>query len=217
MEKNEILQEGIWWKDKLWYAYGTSITSKGWGTYVPYLEKMSGLYCVNRGIPGGGIAKLGPISVGQVFDAIFNEDENIKNADLITLEVGANDIDENTPLGSIFDHTKETLCGCLNLCIHKLLKDTRAQIVIIPSVPMKYDPSENPKYYQAQLLFRDIAFINRVWFIEGNSTLSYGRIQDNEDFTTDDIHQTRLGGYNLAASIWSQLKHIPLFYAKLPE
>lgn len=217
LDEKKMEIEGSWWKGKLWYAYGTSITSAEYGTYVPYLEKLSGLCCVNKGWPGGGLAALGSISRGEISMMVFNEDDGKENADLITLEVGANDIGKTTPLGSIFDNSEHTLCGCLNRCIRKLQSFTKAQIVIIPSPPMKADPVEDKKYYEAELLFQQVAFLNRVWFIPGNSTLAYGRIRDNQDYTVDEIHQTRLGGYNLAQSIWAELKRIPLFYSKLPE
>ena len=41
------------WKGKLWYAYGTSMTSIKQGKFVPVVEKLSGLRVVNKGIPGG--------------------------------------------------------------------------------------------------------------------------------------------------------------------
>ena len=41
------------WKGKLWYAYGTSMTSIAQGKFVPVVEKLSGLTVVNKGIPGG--------------------------------------------------------------------------------------------------------------------------------------------------------------------
>jgi len=41
------------WKGKLWYAYGTSMTSIEHGEYMPVVEKLSGMNVVNKGIPGG--------------------------------------------------------------------------------------------------------------------------------------------------------------------
>ena len=41
------------WKGKLWYAYGTSMTSIQQGQYIPVVEKLSGMTVVNKGIPGG--------------------------------------------------------------------------------------------------------------------------------------------------------------------
>ena len=49
--KNDMLNNH--WNGKLWYAYGTSMTSIQQGEYVPVVEKLSGLRVVNYGIPGG--------------------------------------------------------------------------------------------------------------------------------------------------------------------
>ena len=35
------------WKGKLWYAYGTSVTSIEVGKFVPVVEKLSGMTVVN--------------------------------------------------------------------------------------------------------------------------------------------------------------------------
>ena len=44
------------WNGKTWYAYGTSITNiASEGRYATYLEQMSGMTLVNKGISGGGI------------------------------------------------------------------------------------------------------------------------------------------------------------------
>ena len=228
MEKDTMgvgLKEGSWWNGKLWFAYGTSITSEMMGNYVPYLKEFSGLKCVNRGFPGGGIGNFGEQSRGEVKKLIF-EDDGKDKADLITLEVGANDAGENVPLGTIYDADENTLCGCLNLCIRHLQKVSKAQIVIIASPVPRADPADYKSYYETAFLFEKIAFINRVWFIKGNSTLGFGRVEDDLGlYLKDDsilglkydIHQTKVAGYNLAQSIWAELKHIPLFYVKLPN
>ena len=60
------------WNGKVWYAYGTSITSVEVGKYAQYLEKISGMELHNRGIGGGGITNLGGYSKGQVKAAIMS-------------------------------------------------------------------------------------------------------------------------------------------------
>lgn len=116
------------WKGKKWYAYGTSITNIDQeGRYPVFLEKMSGMILTNKGISGGGIGNLGAYSQGQIYDAICNTTDGKLEADLITIETGANDVDEQVELGSVYDTGKDTLAGCLNDCIQYLLANTDAQ------------------------------------------------------------------------------------------
>ena len=53
------MENGKQWKNKLWYAYGTSMTSTVLGEYVPVVEKLSGMSVVNYGISGGSITPDG--------------------------------------------------------------------------------------------------------------------------------------------------------------
>lgn len=205
----EIADVGTQWNGKKWYAYGTSITSIVQGTYAPHLAEMSGMVLTNKGIAGGGIGDLGAYSRGQVRNAIMNTTDGKLEADLITLEVGANDTGENVPLGSIYDTDDTTLCGCLNMCIRYLQANTNAQIVVFPSPATKTEPNEANKYYEAQLMFQQICFINKCYWIDGCTGLGYSRINGNNTYTADNIHQTELGGYIFAKSIWSRLKSIP--------
>lgn len=206
------------WSGKTWYAYGTSITNiNNEGKYPTYLAQLSGMKLVNKGISGGGIGNLGAYSQGQVYNAICNTTDGKTDADLITLECGANDCSADVPLGTIYDTGTSTLCGCFNDCIRYLQANTTAQIVVIPSVATKTEPTASNKYYEFQLLMKQMCFINRVEFIDGNDCLGYGRINGNTTYTSDSIHQTNLGGYNLAKSIWAKLKDVPLFYTSIPD
>ena len=112
------------WEGKKWYAYGTSLTSASQGKYVPYVAEMSGLDVVNKGIGGGGI-----ISNTKVKDAVMNTTDGKLEADLITLEVGANDA--SAPLGEPWDNTADTFLGSLTQCINYLLQNTNARIVVM--------------------------------------------------------------------------------------
>lgn len=214
---SEIADVGSQWNGKLWYAYGTSITSTVQGTYAPYLAEMGGMVFTNKGIAGGGIGDLGAYSKGQVRNAIMNTTDGKLEADLITLEVGANDVDENVPLGTIYDNDDTTLCGCLNMCIRYLQANTSAQIVIMPSPATKTEPNAANKYYEAQLLFQQVCFINKCYWIDGCTGLGYSRINGNNIYTADNIHQTELGGYIFAKSIWSKLKSIPTWDTSVPS
>lgn len=132
---------GEQWNGLTWYAYGTSITSITQGKYAPYVAEMAGLNLVNKGIPGGGIGDLGGYSHGQVRTAIMNTTDGKLDADLITLEVTANDTGDNVPLGTIYDTGNDTLLGCLNQCIRYLQENTNAQIVVFTSVASTTIPS----------------------------------------------------------------------------
>ena len=74
------------WSGKLWYAYGTSMTSIQQGKYVPVVEALSGMRVVNLGIPGGCLTPDG-YGKGNVKRAVMNLDDGKAEADLITLEV----------------------------------------------------------------------------------------------------------------------------------
>ena len=209
---------GSQWIGKTWYAYGTSITSIALGKYVPYLAEMSQMNAVNKGISGGGIGDLGAYSHGQVRDAIMNTTDGKLNADLITLEVGANDTDANVPLGTIYDTDETTLCGCLNMCIRYLQQNTNAQIVIMPSPATTTIPNAEGKYYEAMWLFKKICFINKCWWIDGMTNMGTAKISRTDiRYVQDNIHQTELGGYVFAKAIWAELKKIPTFDIALPQ
>ena len=206
--------EASHWNGKRWNAYGSSITSIKQGTYVPYLEKISGMKVTNLGIPGGGVTNLGGYSKGQVKRAIMTLDDGKAEADLITLEVGAN---EGGPHGYKYDMDDTTYCGCLNQCLRYLLENTNAQIVVLSSVATINDPVEMKYYYERVEKTREVCELNRVYFLGSQSGISFARISKDKTYVKDNIHQTDLGGYNLARFIWSSLKSIPLWYTEIPE
>lgn len=194
------------WKGKIWYAYGTSITSIAQGKYVNVLENLSGMVATNKGIPGGGITNLGGFSKGEVKRAIMNTSDGKLKADLITLEVGAN---ESGPIGDKYDKDDNSFCGCLNQCIRYLQENTNAQIVVMPSVSTTTEPSEAQEYYNRLAAIKSICEINRVYYIDGCCGLGWAKIHNNSKYTVDNIHQSTLGGYILAKHIWSILRNIP--------
>ena len=210
----ENIMEQSHWNGKLWNAYGTSITSVKQGKYVPYLEKISGMKVVNHGIPGGGITNLGGYSKGQVKSAIMTLDDGKAEADLITLEVGANEGGAN---GYKYDLDDTTFSGCLNQCLRYLLENTSAQIVVFPSVASTTDPNIAKQYYERVERIRECCEMNRVYFLGTGSGIAYSRLAKDKTYVLDNIHQTDLGGYNFARFIWSGLKNIPLWYTEIPE
>ena len=208
------------WKNKVWYAYGTSITSISMGKYVPYLAQLGEFgTTVNKGIAGGGIGDLGGYSHGQVYDAICNITDGKTDADLITLETCANDTGADVPLGTIYDTGQQTLAGCLNDCLRYLQAHTNAQIAVMPSPALTSLPEMTNKYYEWRKMIKEICELNNVYYISPSDNLGYGKLtgEHGSDYVIDNIHQTELGGYNLAKCMWSQIKNIPLFYASLPN
>ena len=212
------------WQGKLWYAYGTSLTSERLGRYTTYVSEFSGLVCVNKGIGGGGI-----IDNRKIYDAVMLGDGKAE-ADLITLEVGANDA--KAPLGLPTDIENTTFCGSLNRCIRHLLENCpKAQVVVMDSTRGRYQLGKPENLDELDKVFsggynylerveaiRRCCVINGVYFIP-LSQLGLGlyRMQNNDKYLVDQVHHTELGGYNLAQGIWSYLKNIPLWYSELPE
>ena len=210
------------WEGKKWYAYGTSLTSESMGKYVPYVAEMSGLDVVNKGIGGGGI-----ISNTKVKDAVMNTTDGKLEADLITLEVGANDA--SAPLGEPWDNTADTFLGSLTQCINYLLQNTNARIVVMSSPIGRYTTSggsteitpDRYKYLERWQGIRDVCIKCGVHYIGlgDESGMGWARLNNNMgiDYNTDNIHHTDIGGYNLAVYMWSKLKDIPLWYTSVPD
>lgn len=221
---NEI--ENTQWTDKTWYAYGTSLTNtSGEGKYAKYVEMFSRMNRVNKGISGGAICTNKLIK-----NAVMNTTDGKTNADLITLEIGANDT--GATLGSIYDTGDDTFCGALNQCIRYLQENTNAQIVVISSTNARYSP-DNPsdlytpdrqfgtdkhtKYDQWKAIEK-VCELNSVYYIpmgEG-SGLGFGRMISSNKYNVDQIHHTELGGYILGKFVWSRLKDIPLWHTEVP-
>ena len=210
------------WSGKKWYAYGTSLTSASVGKYVPYVAEMSGLNVVNKGIGGGGI-----ISNTKIKDAVMNTTDGKLEADLITLEVGANDA--SAPIGNAWDNTADTFLGSLTQCINYLLQNTNAQIVVMSSPIGKYASSggsteitpEKYKYLERWQGIRDVCIKCGVYYIglADESGLGWARLNNNMgiNYNTDNIHHTDIGGYNLAVFMWSKLKDIQCWYTSIPD
>lgn len=140
LEKNQ-------WYGKTWYAYGTSLTNTdSEGKYAKYVEQFSGMNRVNKGISGGGIC-----SNTRIKDAVMNTTDGKLDADLITLEVCANDTDAT--IGTIYDTGNDTFCGALNQCIRYLQENTNAQIVVISSTNARYMVGDQSDLYACSLIW----------------------------------------------------------------
>ena len=206
------------WKDRLWYAYGTSMTSAEMGQYVPVVEALSGLRVVNKGIPGGSLTSDG-YGKGNNKRAVMTLEDGKADADLITLEVLPN---EGSVVGDIYDTDDESFCGCFNQCIRYLQENTRAQIVVIimiggndraPEVPT--DTRRIPQFAFAEIIER-VAHLNGVPVINAfcEAGFGYARVK-GKVYQSDHIHLNPLGGKNMGKFIWSKLKDIPVWESEL--
>lgn len=203
------------WNGKLWYAYGTSMTSIAQGKYVPVVEELSGLKVVNKGIPGGCLTPDG-FGKGNNKLAVMNMEDGKENADLITLEVLPN---EGSNVGNIYDTDDESFCGCLNQCIRYLQENTKAQIVLIVMIlSNNITPETVGKRGMTPLEFAEIA--ERVGHLNGVPVINifteggfgYARVKAKE-YQKDNIHLNDLGGKNMGRFVWSRLKDVPLWDA----
>ncbi len=202
------------WEGKLWYAYGTSMTSIKQGQFVPVVEKLSGLRVVNKGIPGGCLTPDG-YGKGNVKRAVMTLEDGKGDADLITLEVLPN---EGSTVGDIYDTDDVSFCGCLNQCLRYLQENTRAQIVLIimigandkepgtPTVIRKISQFEFAQKIELVAKLNSVPVIN----VFCESGFGYGRVK-NRDYQLDTIHLNPLGGRNMGNFVWSKLKDIPLW------
>ncbi len=209
------------WNGKTWYAYGTSLTDiDGVGQYCKTVRDLSGLHLMNKGTSGGGIC-----SNTLIKDAVMNVIDGKLTADLITLEVGANDISAN--IGSIYDIGDDTFCGALNQCIRYLQENTNAQIVVISSTNSRYKADDKTSEFTPERKFgtdnhtkfdqwkviKEVCAINSVPYIPmgEEAGLGYARMISSDKYNIDNIHHTALGGKNLGEFVWSRLKNIPLW------
>ena len=206
MEKNH-------WNGKLWYAYGTSMTSVEVGKFVPVVEELSGMTVVNLGSGGGCLTPDG-YSKGKNKRILMNPEDGKEKADLITLEVLPN---EGETVGNIYDTDDESFCGCLNQCIRYLQENTKAQIVVIIMI-MGNDKSPETISKRGITDFEFAEIAERVAHLNGvpvinafaESGFGYARVKAR-DYQKDHIHLNDLGGRNMGNFIWSKLKNIPLW------
>ena len=202
------------WQGKLWYAYGTSMTSVQQGKFVPVVEKLSGMTVVNKGIPGGCLTPDG-YGKGNVKAAVLDKNDGKEKADLITLEVLPN---EGAKVGDIYDTDDESFCGCFNQCLRFLQENTKATIVVIIMIggndnpPDKKQDSRKITQFEFSETIKKVARLNSVPVIDvfGESGFGYARVK-NRDYQLDNIHLNDLGGINIGKFVWSKLKDIPVW------
>ena len=200
------------WNGKLWYAYGTSMTSIKQGKFVPVVEKLSGLRVVNKGIPGGSLTPDG-YGKGNMKNAVMTLEDGKAEADLITLEVLPN---EGAKVGDIYDTDDKSFCGCLNQAIRFLQENTKAQIVVIIMIggnstsPESIIEKRGITNFEFAAKIESVARLNGVPVINVfmESGLGYARVK-NKEYQVDNIHLNELGGKIMGNFVWSKLKDIP--------
>lgn len=203
------------WNGKLWYAYGTSMTSTQMGEFVPVVEKLSGMNAVNKGIPGGCLTPDG-YGKGNVKEVIMTLTDGKADADLITIDVLPN---EGAVVGEIYDTDDNSFCGCFNQCLRFLQEHTKAQIVVIIMIGANENSPETKcekrkiTAFEFSQKIELVAKLNSVPVINvfSESGFGYARVK-NRDYQVDNIHLNELGGLNMGNFIWSKLKDIPLWH-----
>ena len=203
------------WNGKLWYAYGTSMTSVQYGKYVPVVQELSGLRVVNKGIPASCLTPDGFDQKGETKTAVMDPEDGKKEADLITLEVLPN---EGPTVGDIYDTDGRSFCGCLNQCLRFLQENTAAQIVLIIMIGSNNIRPEEPHSlrkipnYEFAKKAEEVGRLNSVPVINAfcESGFGYARVKDRL-YQPDNIHLNDVGGLNMGRFIWSKLKDIPIW------
>ena len=226
---NSENSNGAHWRGKIWYAYGTSMTADKdyanpyWGgtettgKYSKYVKQFGKFELVNNGVGGGGIC-----ANTNVKNRVMTMADGKAEADLITLEVSQNDFKCN--LGTIYDTGSDTFCGALNQCIRYLQANTSAQIVVMCSsldwawngelYPPEHQSSvDGHTFFDMHEAIRKVCMLNAVYYIPWGAECGLGVYRMSNKYIADALHQTELGGYNIAKYIWSRLKNIPLWYS----
>ena len=141
--------DGTQWSGKSWYAYGTSLTS---GTvsnnkYAEYVETMSGMTLTNKGYSGGAL-----VTNRNIYNRLLDMTDGKLTADLITIEVSAND--STAEMGYPWSLDTNTFLGALNHCIHEMFAaGVEAQVVIMASTPGRYSASDSTDIFDVNNLY----------------------------------------------------------------
>ena len=155
---------GQQWQGKKWYCYGTSMTDnrirnggfsgttperqpsqpRKTGYYSGFLAEFAGLEEHNFGKGGSGII---PAIHGEdsIKSRVMRLDDGKAEADLITVEVIANDLrldDARSKLGEITDWSDDTFCGNLNQMLAYLMENTKAVVAVLIATRSRYAPRD---------------------------------------------------------------------------
>ncbi len=103
------------------YCVGDSTTQ---GTYNYHRKVADKLYMTNLSVGVGGARYSCGVGTNESSNIIYNNlnMDNVKNAEVITIMAGCNDIGNQTPIGTFEDRTLETFYGAIHLTVQKILQ-----------------------------------------------------------------------------------------------
>lgn len=212
------------WRNKHWYAYGTSITDIGAkdttgnsghsGKYPLYLDMHAGMIRHNGAIGSGGI--LDKTDAKNVKKNIL---ATPADADLVTLELLPND-DYTTKLGTIHDTDNSSFLGNLNQCLDYLVNTTHARIVFIFVTTSSSNMNANDhamydslgtvraNYRNAVNKVKELAELYGCYCIDCDKEIWPYEQRNWGNLMADWIHPSYVGGWILGEYIWTKLKEI---------
>ena len=103
------------------YCIGDSTTQ---GTYNYHRKVADKLYMTNLSAGVGGARYSCGTGTNESSNIIYNniDMDKLKNAEVLTIMAGCNDISNSTPIGTFEDRTLETFYGAMHLTIQKILQ-----------------------------------------------------------------------------------------------
>lgn len=185
---------------KRWIAIGDSITSSdtlgtGVKNYVDYVSEKTGVKVYNKGVSGSGYWR--GTSTREAFYQRVNQ--FTESADIITIFGSLNDlgtengIDGSTMIGDYKDTGTNSICGCINECIDRVIaKYPRAIIGVISPTPSS-SSRENEKVETYVTKLKEIAEYRSIPYLD----LYHGSNLRPWDATfRESFYKSRSDGYN---------------------
>ena len=130
-------------QNRTWIVLGDSLTDDTFRAktkYYDYVAQDLGCTVVNCGMTGTGY--MTPTDGDAFCDRVDNID--VSNADCLTIFGSFNDLGKGFYLGSAYDETTDTIGGCMNITIEKLVaKNPSLRIGIVTPTPWRTNFSYN--------------------------------------------------------------------------
>lgn len=221
---------GEQWHGKKWVGFGTSLTdidcpltgggaNEKTGKYPPYLEALSGLDYVNYAVGGSRMCDMANSEKSTVIEQIdlaITENE-LQDADIVTIDGAVNDWYLQSTIGSITDTTDganndTTLYMAMHTAVTKISNaNPNAVIAFIADSSGKttwgYDQIRNGNYqYDFIKAMKSFCEFVGCVFIDAGQKSEINLF--HPQYIADHIHHTYIGGEQFANAIWSVLKHI---------
>jgi len=194
------------WKDKIWYAFGTSLTNiASEGKYPIYLASLSGMILTNYGVSGGAIND----DILAMIKATV-----LTGAEVITLEGFVNDWYLATPLGVVGDTTATTYAGAIYDALTYIMQNSSATVVCITDHTGRlYNAIDISTSMTNGLGLKQIDYTDmfvRVCNYLSVPIINAGQKSMVNEFTaslylSDQIHLNDLGGEQFANTIWDEM------------